>query len=119
MKRNLSPLDYSAFYRAVAERDDHACQACRAFPEDRWKCVNRSGAILDAHHVIPQRVLRRELPPGKRERALRDPRNGVLLGRWHHGMVEHAMRTLPVPEHVEQFCREYGLEWWLTRREAA
>jgi len=118
VKRNLSPLDYSLFYRAVAERDDHSCQACRVFPEDRWKCHHRSEGRMDAHHWIPQRTLKRELPPERFHAAVRDPRNGVLLGRYHHDMIEHAMRRLPVPAHVERFAAEYGLGWWLERRAA-
>lgn len=119
MKRNLSPLDYSSFYAAVAERDDYRCQACIAHPEDRDVCRERSGGIYDADHIIEQRVLKRELGDATFQQAVRDSRNGRLLGRWHHGMVGAAMRSMPVPLHARQFAEDYGLDWYLERTERA
>lgn len=118
VKRHLSPMDYSAFYRHVAERD-LTCVLCSQYPEERDVCRDRSGGIFDAHHVIPQRVLKRELAMHDRVPALSDERNGVLLGRWHHSMAEARMRDLLVPGSVWEFARDYGLEWFLERGEMA
>ncbi len=115
MRRQLSALDYGLFYRQVAERD-LACQGCHQWPEERWKCINRSGGILDAHHLIPQQVLKRELPADQLKTALTDPRNGMLLGRYHHDRAESRMRTLIAPAAAWEFAAELGLTYALERR---
>lgn len=115
MKRNQSQSDYFAFYANVAARDG-SCVLCDVYPDERLMCRERSGRILDAHHIIPQQLLKRELPLPVRMVALNDPRNGVLLGRWHHGMVEARMRELPLPQHVAEFAHDYGLDWWVDRQ---
>lgn len=115
MKRNLNHGDYFAFFANVAARDG-LCVLCDVYPDERETCRVRSGRVLDAHHVIPQQTLKRELPLPVRMVALNDPRNGVLLGRWHHRMVEARMRELPIPYHVAEFAHDYGLDWWIERQ---
>lgn len=113
MKRNLSPLDYSEFYRGVVELHGDRCWACRSDTANRWKCVDRSRGILDAHHVIPQRVIKRNVDPELVTQALCDSRNGVMLARWHHDQVEAAMTRILIPHQVMEFASDYGLMWWL------
>ena len=88
MKRQLSPLDYSEFYRGVAERQTYRCWGCALAPNEVHKCLQRSDGRIDAHHLIAQQVLRRELCGERLDAALRDHRNGVLVGRYHHGTLE-------------------------------
>lgn len=114
MKRPLSPEDYRAFWASVSQRDI-VCVGCQQFG-NRWKCLNRSGGRLDAHHLIPQQTLKRELPREQLRAALMDPRNGMLLGRYHHDLVESRMVTLTAPPAAWEFAEEYGLAHHLERR---
>jgi uncharacterized protein (DUF2236 family) len=84
--------------------------------------------VLRKVHLIPQRVITRELrPPNAKEmlalvwdeRVWRWACGGPMGNAGHHGMLDWA-RTLRIPRHAipaetEQFAAEHGLEWWLTR----
>lgn len=118
MKRQLSPLDYSEFYRAVAERQTYRCWGCVLAPHERWKCLHRSDGRIDAHHLVAQQTLRRELDEQSLHAALRDGRNGVLVGRYHHGTLESRyMRAHweDLPACTLEFAAAYGLLWVLER----
>lgn len=115
MKRNMSPLDYSEFYRGTIDIHGDRCWACRTDTENRWKCVDRSRGILDAHHVIPQRVIKRNVDPELVTQALADSRNGVMLARYHHDQVEAHMTRILIPDQVVAFAADYGLSWWIDK----
>ena len=117
MKRHLSPLDYSSFYRGVVDLHGEGCWACRTDDANRWKCHDRSMGFYDAHHLIAQRTLRRELDADSFTAAVKDPRNGVLLGRYHHSLVEHAMCRIELPPEVWAFGADWGLVWAVERME--
>lgn len=121
MKRHLTAEQYQAFARAVAEQSTASCFGCRLVPSERWKCHGRSGGAYDAHHLLSQSFLKREIGRDDPERllaALTDPRNGVMVRRWHHDQLEnHRIRpTLAdLPDAVFAFADEYGLGWALDR----
>ena len=119
MKRHMSSLDYSEFARGVVELHGDRCWACRTNPDERWKCIERSQDRLDAHHVISQQTIKREVDPELVLQALVDPRNGVPLARWHHDQVEHCMTRIELPDDVWRFAEDYGLTWALERRRDA
>ena len=77
---------------------------------------------LDAHHVIPQRVLKRELPADALPDALADPRNGVPVCRRHHDALEcRSLRLAPSQAHegLRAFAAQHGLGWYVEREWAA
>jgi hypothetical protein len=52
---------------------------------------------------------------------LMDPRNGILVRRFHHDALEHGTLAIPVallPADTLEFVDELGLRWWLENREA-
>lgn len=76
-------------------------------------------------HLIPHRLLCRELrlrrghPTAWDERAWVWGCGGPTGIGGHHGMLDHS-RTLRIPravlpEGLEEFAAELGLEWWLDR----
>jgi hypothetical protein len=105
-------------------------------------CDERSGGIVDAHHVLPKQLLKREAKgsgidamlraPGLdsypleqvwRELgvALMDPRNGIVVRRAHHDQIESRNIAIPVallPADTREFAEELGLLWWLENQEA-
>ena len=120
MRRHMSPLNYSVFARGVNDLyPDVACWACQTDPANRWKCLERSAGLVDVHHIVPQRVIRREVEPAFVIQALRDPRNGVPLRRWHHTMVEAAMTRIALPDEAWAFAADFELVWYLERIERA
>lgn len=105
----------------------------------RERCRIVSGGIVDAHHLLPKRLLRKESPdrevirvPGREfdalERsyrpldvALMDPRNGILVRRYHHDALEGRALAIPKelwPDDALAFARELGLEWWIDNMES-
>jgi hypothetical protein len=69
---------------------------------------------VQAHHVLPKRVLKRE----GHEAKLWDQRNGVGLCELHHARVERRIQALPaalIPAGAWAFADEIGLRWWLDR----
>ena len=124
---------------AVAGRDGpRACWGCRVQPWTRSRCTSLSAGRYDAHHCLPKSKLKRAFPfgawltddgaltPIPRHDAhdverpvdvtladlLMDPRNGVMMGRWHHDQLEvWAFRpTLDdVPRAAVEFAREVGM----------
>lgn len=76
-------------------------------------------------HLIPRRLILRELPAEVSAGAVWDPRvwvwacGGVVGVAGHHGMLDYS-RTLRVPRsalppELEVFASEVGLSWWLDR----
>jgi len=135
-----------AFHEAVRDRAEHPCWGCVVEPTDmaRQSC-RRLSWRMEAHHLLPQRVLRVEFPHGvflgerdaeqawmavpypgavmglpvrSLQELLDDPRNGVLVGNWHHARIENR-RTIPLRAHlpadVWAFARELGVVWMLER----
>lgn len=103
------------FWREVTGDGRAECWA-RSLPgADRWRC----DGPLDAHHLIPQRLLRRELSGDPRLDAyLHDPRNGVPVCRQHHHVLETRALVVPrrfVPRRAAAFAEELGLVWALDR----
>lgn len=98
---------------------------------------------LDGHHLIRKNRLKQEYPHGaffESDKAhpvlltsnpelvthsgislggiLEDPRNGILVCRRHHDMVEGGQVTIlrdELPPRVFDFAEEYGLAGWLDR----
>ena len=139
----------SLFRDAVIERDVQADRICWGCEIDctttAWATCRSQSLLRDAHHLIPQRVLRLEFPHGvflgerdgrpawlkvpfpgavsgvpvrSLEQLLDDPRNGVMVGRWHHERIE-SHRTIPLRHHlpadVWAFAIELDIEWMLER----
>ena len=117
VKRPMSALDYSQFARGVYELHGDRCWACRTDVSGRWKCAQRSDGRIDAHHVLSQGLLKRELTGDTLTAALKDSRLGVPLGRYHHDMVEHSMVRIDVPDECWRAADDYGLTWALLRLE--
>lgn len=119
------------------------------------RCRDVSGGIVDAHHLLPRQVLKRELPhgvytsldgavipcrhsepvderirgteldPTPRLRSvgdlLMDPRNGIVVRRYHHDVLENSSLAIPVkalPAGAREFAEELGLMWWFENNEA-
>lgn len=80
-------------------------------------------------HLIPKRVMARELPlgPSALAQLLWDDRTwvwgcgGPMGNAGHHGMLDgKGCRPLRIPRYAipaetEQFATEHGLAWWLDR----
>ncbi len=71
---------------------------------------------MDPAHLLAKNRMRQEHVP---EEAIWDPRVWVPACRTHHAALDTA-RTLRVPrerlpEGLERFVEEYGLEWLLSR----
>ena len=70
---------------------------------------------MDRVHLLKAQAVRREVGPDFEF----DPRIMVPGCRRHHGMLDQS-RTLRVPRHalpagVEEFAREFGVEWLVER----
>ena len=131
--------DYPTFLQAVARRDGpQACWGCHLQPWTRSRCLSLSAGLYDAHHFIAKQTIKREFPHGalrlsgpleplgrnddptlyQSERVvtttelLIDPRNGVLMGRWHHDQLEARMLRPTfddLPAAAVAFAVELGL----------
>lgn len=118
--------------------------------DERERCELVSGGIVDAHHLLGRRVLKREcrqgvlLPPAPemarwdgsvppaevpldppRRRSLddllMDPRNGIVVRRFHHDQLEGGGLAIPVallPADAREFAEELGLLWVFENNEA-
>jgi hypothetical protein len=105
---------------------------------ERARCVHVSGGIVDAHHLVPRRVIK-GVAQGDRVRlpglegngrgqvayglgtVLMDPRNAILVRRFHHDALEHGTLAIPKvlwPEEALAFARELDLEYWIDNKEA-
>jgi hypothetical protein len=114
------------------------------------RCERISGGVVDAHHLLPKQVLKREAPRGivmfdgawvwpevmeahvneegrgnyrrrKLDDLLMDPRNGILVRRYHHDQLERRLRAIPLdkmPADALEFADELGLRWWLENQES-
>lgn len=123
-RRRRAPL-YDQDREAMLEwrRGRHVCHLCTR--------SQANGVLVDCHHVIPQRVIRRWVETRIHEgrdpvddrplllrRLLWDRRNRMPLCRPHHDAVETRALVLTrdrVPGETWEFARELGLEWWLER----
>lgn len=176
----MSGYDGSEFLRRVQAHQLHVrgrtaptgCWVCdvlmpradrgvRAFEAELRRCEEVSGGIVDAHHVLPKRVIKTEFPHGvytsfdgtaipmlpareigdenwrrfreshfggaleertrELDELLMDPRNGILVRRFHHDALEHRTLAIPVallPADTLEFVDELGLRWWLENQEA-
>lgn len=94
------------------------CAYVAAWPSQRRMCEYVSHPRLDAHHLLPKQVLRRELPEEDVERALLDPRNGIPVRRYHHDALEQRQICVPLarlPREAVAFAEELGLRHHLER----
>lgn len=124
------------------------CDVLTPAPADRARCWRVSGGIVDAHHVVSKQLLKREFPrgivlppappmmtfvaeaeipradllepvrPQSLDDLLMDPRNGILVRRYHHDALEHRRVVIPadrLPESVIEFAGELGLGWYLDK----
>lgn len=57
------------FWRAVTANGRARCLGCEVWSGDRGRCEYMSAGLLDAHHVLPKQVLKREFPFGGRLRV--------------------------------------------------
>lgn len=130
--------DYGRFLQAVRERRRPATATSRGLSPTgcfycdhvmhtvcgpgaaaalRRICEQRSGGLLDAHHLIPKQVLKREFPHGVND-LLMDPRNGVLVRRYHHDALEARAAVIPkalLPADALEFVAELGLDWYVDK----
>lgn len=127
LKRNRkkrAPGQYE-FWAKVTEDGTKPCwfnnEDCSDWP--LWHC--------DAHHLISKRQIKsyfqtrahrdidsREFWEDERDRALADPRNGIPCCRYHHNQLEAHRLSIArseLPESVEEFAKDYGLEAQLDR----
>lgn len=113
------PLDWSASALTCAgELDGHHI----GISKNRLKQEFPNGAFFDngkAHPVLatsdPELITHRGISLAG---ILEDPRNGVLVCRRHHDMVEGPQLTIlrnELPPRVFDFAEEYGLGGWLDR----
>ena len=116
-KRKSKAVPQAGWTEAVFERHGHVCRVCGAL-------------ATDAHHLVPQQVLRRELAgrcsPAELRSLLGDPDNGLPLCRVDHMRHEFspgfslAARHLD-PEAVDDFLARVfvttgvDLSWCLDR----
>ena len=102
------------------------CAVCGVGPKAR-DLGKRRFVVLDPHHVIPARHLRRFVSAMRLEEEkaetmllvfLYDRRNGVCVCRDCHEDHEKAVRRIPrsvLPKEAFQFAREIGREWLIER----
>ncbi len=93
------------------------CWGCVVQPDERERC-GRDSISVDAHHVLPKQLLKREFAGEELERLLMDGRNGVLVRRYHHDAIEARMivpSLRAVPAEAREFAAEHGLEHHLER----
>jgi hypothetical protein len=122
--------DYELFCALVADLDGTSCfladllrQRQRRYPHDYSPGLLTCDGIMDCHHLIRKNRLKQERrlieASGRAlEKVLEDPRNGVLVCRRHHDLLERALVVLrreELPVRVFEFASELGLEGWLER----
>lgn len=134
---NPAGYDYLEFRAGVALFWVGDCWGCRLRPWEKPRCV-RDSPDIDAHHLLPKQAIKREFPFGAWKRddgtlqpiprqdahgsakpadvalsaLLMDVRNGVLVRRWHHDAIEHAVwrpALDDLPTDAIVFARELGL----------
>jgi hypothetical protein len=110
---NPSGYDYEAFCEGIADRDGADCWVRRNVPMDPE--LRLCDGKLDGHHVLPKQWLKGNvrLPYSEQTPAsvLNDSRNGILVCRRHHDLLENARIALDVealPPCVVEFAQELG-----------
>ena len=91
-------------------RITYKCFAAHLPGKDAGECSGR----LDPHHVLSQQRIKKEL--GVEKHYLADRRNIVPLCRFHHAQFHDGplrFKRHELPSSVEEFAREFGLEWAL------
>lgn len=81
-------------------------------------CVvcGRRWPVMDAHHGVEAQWLRRNRPE-----FVYDARNAVPVCPWwepchgSHTSAMHRIKRVMLPESVEEFAAELGVEWYLER----
>ena len=117
---------YEAFCRGIVERDGPGCFVAALLKRRRAEhSVDYSPGLLecrgemDGHHAgIRKNRLKQEVPADRLAVALSDPRNGLLVCRRHHDLLERGLVVLrreDLPLCVDEFAAEFGLEGWLDR----
>lgn len=130
---------YSEFLANVAGRFPSGfCWGCVVQPDERERCGRESVAV-DAHHVLPKQLLKREFPGGvvlfdgraegvpvrfnpdveltdtvtferrSLDALLMDGRNGVIVRRFHHDAIE-GRAVVPSLRAVPLQAREFAAE---------
>jgi hypothetical protein len=111
--------DYERFAEGVAALHGTGCYLCRVLaarsapvPSRYMRCEG----IVEPHHLLPKRLLRREF--GRGTLLVYDPRTSVPVRRWHHDLLEWRRVELLVgewPAAALEFAAEHGLMWWVDR----
>lgn len=110
--------DYGEFLANVLGRFPRGfCWGCVVQPDERERCEADSMCV-DAHHVLPKQLLKRERGTAQLGRLLMDGRNGVPVRRFHHDAIEARMivpSLRAVPREAQEFATEHGLTVHLER----
>jgi hypothetical protein len=87
-------------------------------PYPRWVALLGCEGVPDAHHILKKNFLGRELSSDGLGAVLMDPRNGAVVCRRHHDLLE-GRAVVPslaeLPGDVFDFARELGVSWRLER----
>jgi hypothetical protein len=135
-------------YWASRRTSPTGCWVCDTLVPSNWgpieatafraRCASVSRGIVDAHHLVPRRVIKGLVQGGEVRlpgleggirgqvfcglgTVLMDPRNAILVRRYHHDALEGAALAIPKvlwPEEALAFARELDLEYWIDNREA-
>lgn len=103
--------------RAVAKkRSVYLSEAWWELVAKGQPCIvcGRRGGIIDAHHVLPKKLLRSL----GRDDLTMDPRNGIPVHRNRHDQHESGYLRLPrsiLPPAAIEFAREIDQEWRLDK----
>jgi hypothetical protein len=100
------------------------CWVARFGMYERGHMPPCDGQVIRAH-LIPRRLLLRELDAATAAKAIDDPRSwvpccgGPTGAGGHHGMLD-VSRTIRIPYRclpvgLHSLCEELGLTWWLDR----
>lgn len=119
--RRVEGYDYERFCQGIADRDGADCWVRRnvSLPPEALSCDGQ----LDGHHVLPKQWLKSEfsrlrviptrdvLGAATLSDWLNDPRNGILVCRRHHDLLENARIAIDpesLPPCVVEFAAELG-----------
>lgn len=117
--------DYTAFREGIRAHDGLGCwlrdllaERQGEHPFDYSPGLLTCAGELDGHHLLRKNRLKQELPAESIAEALRDPRNGILVCRRHHEMLERGLVVLrrdELPARATDFAEDWNLAGWLDR----